>query len=139
MRATDSGGRGAAGRARRFVVAHRDALVGCYGDAFARFAVFGLQLELGLTLDGSKVAAATLTEGHLIDAAGDRCLVDALVGKEGYGDGSRVGQASVRVLFFFEEAKFINPATGESYGGGGPSRPDEPDRVEMQKYAPMPR
>lgn len=135
LTAEDSAERGARARAKKFVAAHRGPLTACYEEAFGRDPIFGLQLEVGLTLVGSKVDAATLRKGALIDAAGNRCLLEALVAAKAYPGGGALGRATVRLLFYFDETKFIHPETGEGFGAAGPSKAAEPDRVEAQRFA----
>ncbi len=138
--ATDAAGRGARGRARKFVVAHRDALVDCYEAAFGRFPIFGLEVDVKLSMSGADVQTAELTRGALIDPEGDRCLTDALNSMGGYPGASGEQGVSIELLFFFEDTVLINPATGEAFSPGQPpTKAGEPDPVEMNKFAPMGR
>lgn len=143
IEATDDGMGRSLSRARRFVRAHKVELMRCYDEAFARNAVYALQLEVRLELSEGEVRSAVVEQGALIDREGDECLTEALLAAGGYADREDQplsGEATVRMLFFWEPAVFINGSTGEFFSPGQPTtKPSEPDPVEDAAMPSMPR
>lgn len=125
MKATDPAGRGARSRAREAIVARRDALTECYGQAFARHAIYGLQLEVTWVTRKGQITEPSLTKGVLIDSEGDRCLLAALSEEVASSDAPLPdGPATARLLFFFEDALYMVSDTGEFLGPGQmPTKP----------------
>ena len=142
IEATDDGKGRSLSRARRFVRAHKTELTRCYDEAFARNAVYALQLEVRLELVDGQVRSAVVEQGALIDREGDECLTEALRAAGGYADREDQllsGEAAVRMLFFWEPAVFINGSTGEFFSPGqSPTKPSEPDPVEDNAMPRMP-
>lgn len=116
LKASDGAGRGAVTRARRLIRDHRGALTDCYESALARSPVWGLRLQLNVTSEQGRITDARVTDGALVDIAGDACLTDALVGHP--APELPDGATTLKLVFFVESALRVAEDTVEFLAPG---------------------
>lgn len=101
--------------ARRWLEENRDTLLACYDEAFSRDPIPGLAVVLSMDLDGhGAIERAAVDRGRLVDAAGNRCLVETAAGTKLATGEVAEPALEVELVFFYEAAVMINEATGET-------------------------
>ncbi len=109
----------------------RPQLYECYNQAFAREPVRSLlnAIEVSIHPDGT-VSQVQITDGGLIDAQGDECLVEAVQDASAKPhEGSQPVRVRVAMTFIYQNAMYIFESSGEQMIQGGiPLRGNPPPK-----------